>query len=101
MTEQWCPPQMLVTVPESHSSSTMSLAADGGSFAGSAAGIGVDIEGVQEVQVSARAVAVGMANLDSLDLHEQSSCAKILDLGQFDSGQFDLGQFELGPVYPI
>ena len=60
-----------LTVPESDSSSTMSLAADGGSVAGSAAGFGVDVQGVQEVpQVRARAVAVGMASLDSLDLHE-------------------------------
>ena len=59
------------TVPESDSSSTTSLAADGGSVAGSAAGFGVHVQGVQEVpQVWARAVAVGMASLDGVDLHE-------------------------------
>ena len=58
------------TVPESDSSSTMSLATDGGSVAGSTAGIGVDLDGVQEVpQVRVRAVAVGMASLDRVNLH--------------------------------
>ena len=56
------------TVPESDSSSTMSLAADRGS-AGSTAGI--DVDGVQEVpQVRVRAVAVGMACLDRVNLHD-------------------------------
>ena len=55
------------TVPESDSSSTVSLAADGGSAAGSA-GFGVDVQSVEEVpQVRVRAVAVGMASLDGLD----------------------------------
>ena len=57
------------TVPESDSSSTMSLVEDGGSVAGSA-GHAVEAQGVEEVpQVRARAVAVGMASLDGLDLH--------------------------------
>ena len=73
----WGSPQKLVG-PESDSSS---MAADGGSVAGSAAGIGVDVDGVQEVpQVCVRAVAVGMVSLDRVNLHEsfrdrRSSCA--------------------------
>ena len=50
------------TVPESDSSSTMSLVEDGGSVAGSA-GHAVEAHGVEEVpQVRARAVAVVMAS---------------------------------------
>ncbi len=59
------------TVPESDSSSTRSLAADGGSVAGSVAGIGVNVDGVQESpQVRVRAVAVGIASVDRVNLHE-------------------------------
>ena len=73
------------TVPESDSSSTMSLAADGGSVAGSAASIGVDVDGVQEVpQVRVRAVAVGMA------VWTESICTKSSADGQSSCAQFPL-----------
>ena len=55
-------------MPESDSSSTMSLV-DGSSVA-SSAGHAVEVQSVEEVpQIRARAVAVGMASLDGLDLH--------------------------------
>ena len=55
--------------PESDSSSSMSLVEDGGSVAG-LTNHAVEAQGVEEVpQVRVRAVTVGMASLDGLDLH--------------------------------